>query len=338
MGVTPASRAIELSPSGSATSEPNATVCLNCATPLTGPFCSSCGQRDVPPYPSVRELAVDAFWELSGWDGRFATTVRALFRRPGLLTREFLEGRRARYISPLRLYLMASLVFFVLSAAAPNVNTNDMSKNFAGVQTNESRIGVTVTSSSRPERVANAATQSLQAASSQRDSADRDLKPENMTAEQKAAVLKEVNAAPRIFRPFLRRAIEDPAGFKRGMFEAMPRMLFALLPIFAGIVALFYRRLKYPEHLYFAIHLHAFVFLALALIEISKFSRMPIVVAIISTPVLIWIPTYSTLAFRRVYGGSIVKTLAKEAGIGTMYSLMAGVAFFLVLDLVSLFG
>ena len=58
--------------------EPRSAACLNCGTPLSGPFCSSCGQRDIPPYPSARELAIDAFWELSGWDGRFASTVRAL--------------------------------------------------------------------------------------------------------------------------------------------------------------------------------------------------------------------------------------------------------------------
>src|SRR5215218_4083043 len=98
------------------------TQCLNCGADLAGPFCAHCGQRDVPPYPSVRELAVDAFWELSGWDGRFMSTVRALINHPGMLTREFLEGRRARYLSPLRLYLLASLVYFVLASAAPNVN------------------------------------------------------------------------------------------------------------------------------------------------------------------------------------------------------------------------
>ena len=70
----------------------------------------------------MRELAVDAFWELSGWDGRFALTVRSLLRRPGMLTREFLEGRRARYVSPLRLYLMASLVYFLIAAAAPDLD------------------------------------------------------------------------------------------------------------------------------------------------------------------------------------------------------------------------
>jgi hypothetical protein len=249
------------------------------------------------------------------------------------LTREFLEGRRARYISPLRLYLMASLVFFLVSAAAPNVKSNDLSKNSTSVQHDESRTGAP----SRPERVANAAEKSLLAPNLV-DDKGRNVDPDTLTAEVKAQALKDVRKAPAIFRPFLRRAIEDPAGFKRGMLEAMPRMLFALLPIFAIIVAPFYRRLKYPEHLYFAIHLHAFVFLAMALIEISKFSRMPIVVAIVTIPVLLWIPTYSTLAFRRVYGGSIAKTLAKEVGIGTIYSLVAAVAFFLLLDLVSLFG
>ena len=95
--------------------------CLNCGTALTGPFCSECGQRDIPAYPSVRELAVDAVSEFSGWDGRLALTLRTLVRRPGLLTREFLEGRRARYISPLRVYLTASLVYFLLAASAPTV-------------------------------------------------------------------------------------------------------------------------------------------------------------------------------------------------------------------------
>src|SRR5690349_6349904 len=138
---------------------PRSAACLNCGTTLTGPFCSECGQRDVPPYPSVRELVVDAFWELSGWDGRFASTVRALVAHPGRLTREFLEGRRARSISPLRLYLMCSLLYFLIAAAAPNVTIGNR-------QSADIDLNVTVTPSaratpSRPERVTNAAKDAL---------------------------------------------------------------------------------------------------------------------------------------------------------------------------------
>jgi hypothetical protein len=94
--------------------------CLNCGAELHGPFCTDCGQRVVPPYPTLREMAGDAWQEFSGWDGRFARTLRMLIH-PGALTLEVLEGRRARYVSPLRLYLVASIMFFLIAAAAPSL-------------------------------------------------------------------------------------------------------------------------------------------------------------------------------------------------------------------------
>src|SRR3954462_7435941 len=84
-------------------------ACLNCGAPLGGPFCSECGQRDIPPYPSTRGLAVDAISEFSGWDGPLASPIRALVTKPGRLTLAFLEGRRVRHISTPRLYLSASV-------------------------------------------------------------------------------------------------------------------------------------------------------------------------------------------------------------------------------------
>src|SRR5829696_32870 len=98
MSVIEAIRAVRLSGDVSRRTEPHSASCLNCGTPLGGEFCAACGQRDIPPYPSVRELVADAFEALAGWDGRFASTLRALVRQPGVLTREFLEGRRVRYI------------------------------------------------------------------------------------------------------------------------------------------------------------------------------------------------------------------------------------------------
>lgn len=288
------------------------SVCLNCGVPLNGPFCAACGQRDVPPYPSVRDLVVDAFWELSGWDGRFANTVRMLVQRPGMLTREFLEGRRARFISPLRLYLMASLVYFVLAAAAPNVILNSRDLEEMGVRSGTNTGGKIQLS--RPERVGRAASGAL--------TSQQALSP----AERDSA-LKDIAKAPALMRPFLQRAVGDPVGFKRGIIETMPRMLFALLPIFAGIVALFYRGRKYPEHLYFAIHFHAFVFLALGVSALFKFTRVPVLAAIVGAVAIVWIPVYATLAFRRVYGGSLARTLAKEAVIMVIYSVTSLVAF-----------
>ncbi len=294
-------------------------TCLNCGASLTGPFCPECGQRDIPPYPSLRELFMDAVSEFSGWDGRVATTLQALLRRPGLLTHEFLEGRRARYISPLRLYLTASLVYFVLAASAPDVRLGPGKGQ--GLQ-----VGVTTTADnhavSRPERVAKAARESLD--------------QQTLTQADKDAALKDIERAPALLQPFLRRVVSDPGGFKRGLLETMPRMLFALLPIFAGIVAFFYRGRKYPEHLYFAIHLHAFIFLALGASELTKFTKVPVLVAIVSAIAVCWIPIYATLAFRRVYGGSLAGTLVKEVAIGTLYAITAAAGFIVLIYWVSI--
>ena len=194
------------------------STCLNCGAPLVGPFCSQCGQRDIPPYPSVRELVVDAFWELSGWDGRFASTVRELVRRPGMLTREFLEGRRARYLSPLRLYLLASLSYFVIAASAPDVRTaSGKSPLFIGLKPSPSG-----TRASAPERVATAAERAMR---TREENSDPDLRPEGkpLTAEERAAVLKDIERAPAVARPFLRRAVTDPAGFRREVSEISSR-------------------------------------------------------------------------------------------------------------------
>jgi hypothetical protein len=302
--------------------QPTSAACLNCQTPLTGPFCANCGQRDVPPYPSVRELAVDAFWELSGWDGRFASTVKALFRRPGMLTVEFLEGRRARYLSPLRLYLMASLAYFLVAATAPAVKTASGKTVFAGVHIGETAPKGPI---SRPERLGMAASDALK-------------NQQTLSVAEKEAAIKDIAKAPALLRPLLRRSIEDPTGYKRGLIEMMPRMLFALLPIFAAIVAMLYRGRKYPEHLYFAIHLHAFLFLALLLSGLAKFTQLPVVVGLVGFAVLLWIPVYSTLAFRRVYGGSIVGTLAKEATIAVLYGIVSLIGLLVVVYWVSLTG
>jgi hypothetical protein len=93
-----------------------ARACANCGAPLSGRYCSSCGQRgDTAPH-SVGHFLWEAIEALTHADSRVWGTLQPLLRRPGFLTREFFHGKRARYVEPLRLYLILSVVFFVLSA------------------------------------------------------------------------------------------------------------------------------------------------------------------------------------------------------------------------------
>lgn len=88
--------------------------CKNCQSSLDSAYCPTCGQRDVDLERPIWSLIGDVVKETFELDGRTALTVKTLFRYPGLLTSEFLAGRRRTYTSPLRLYLVISIAFFVL--------------------------------------------------------------------------------------------------------------------------------------------------------------------------------------------------------------------------------
>lgn len=92
------------------------TDCRNCEAPLEGEYCGNCGQRNVDLERPVWSLLGDVVRETFEVDGRAWLTIKTLFRHPGKLTAEFLAGRRRTYTSPLRLYLVTSISFFVLVA------------------------------------------------------------------------------------------------------------------------------------------------------------------------------------------------------------------------------
>ncbi len=89
--------------------------CLNCGTPLTGAFCHVCGQR-AHVHRSLRGFVHDMVQGLFNFEGKIWRTLPMLAWRPGELTRRYIAGERARFISPVALYLFSVfLMFAVLS-------------------------------------------------------------------------------------------------------------------------------------------------------------------------------------------------------------------------------
>lgn len=93
---------------------PPLTNCENCEAPLTGEYCAQCGQHAIDYRRSIMRLLIDAADSLLNWDTKFLNTVTVLLASPGRLTNDFNAGRRVRYVHPLRLYLVASIIFFLL--------------------------------------------------------------------------------------------------------------------------------------------------------------------------------------------------------------------------------
>lgn len=95
--------------------------CANCGTALQGPFCHVCGQHGHNPLRSLRhglEDVFESFWHL---DGRIFRTLRDLLR-PGEVASRYLAGERVRYIPPLRLFVVMSLLTFFIGGLTLRVN------------------------------------------------------------------------------------------------------------------------------------------------------------------------------------------------------------------------
>jgi hypothetical protein len=93
------------------------THCENCGAPLAGEFCSQCGQHAIDYRRSLFRVLIDAADSFLNWDTKFLHSLNVLLLRPWQLTNDFNSGRRARYVHPLRLYLIASIIFFLLARA-----------------------------------------------------------------------------------------------------------------------------------------------------------------------------------------------------------------------------
>ena len=220
--------------------------------------------------------------ELTGYDGRIMATLRGLLR-PGFLTGEYLAGRRAHYLPPLRVYLIVSVIYFVVAAAAPTLGDDD---GPAGL-----KISVNDTT--------------------------------QLTQEERATMQTEIDEAMWWLRPMLKAMLEEPQVFRARLFTVMPRVFFALLPVFAGIVALFYRGRNFPTALVFAVHLHAFAFVVFTITEALKYTRNEHLAERLGAIIGIVFMVYALKAFRAVFGGGWPVTIAKAMAIGLVYMVAA---------------
>lgn len=120
MTATPPQPVLQPIPDDTATSDADRlasappTTCLNCGATLPGQFCPDCGQRDQPLRQPAHRFIAESVSEYFGLDGRLWRTLKLLLVRPGALTVAYLDGRRAHYLRPLRIYLTATVLFFFL--------------------------------------------------------------------------------------------------------------------------------------------------------------------------------------------------------------------------------
>lgn len=260
--------------------------CHNCGVRLTGPFCAACGQKALPLSVTLHDFFHEFTHEMLHVDGRIWQTIQRLIVSPGFLTREYLQGRRARWISPIRLYLIFSVAFFALSA---------LTGFRYGVSSADHQSGLSFSIRKMP-----------QAGTSASDSKEAEAKAKELGFENIADLRESVNHAVLVW---------------------VPRVMFVLLPLFAGLVALAYGRIdpNYLHHLIFAVHVHAAWFAAAAIAKAAELLSRPVGDALRQL-VVVFAVVYAILAFRRVYG-AIRLSFARIAFVMLIYVAAVVLAF-----------
>jgi Protein of unknown function (DUF3667) len=197
-------------------------VCLDCGAVLNGKFCSVCGQKDEPLKRGLRELALE-FFQHPLIDTKLWRSLRPLLLRPGVLTVEYLAGRRTRYVRPLKLYLTVSVVFFALLALRVSPDT-------------------WVKFDVQPDKVVG------QDASQPTNSPHLPIHWLDERWQRNMAALEGPDA----------KATQTAVASR--MAGNIPKMIFLLLPLSAVLFKLFWWRRYFVEHLVFTLHLHSYVF------------------------------------------------------------------------------
>ena len=268
--------------------------CKNCDAVLLGRFCVNCSQAADVHVPSTMELMHELLEGLTHSDSRLWRTLKYLWFKPGKLTQEFVAGRRVAYLPPFRLYLVLSVIFFLIASFA----------HYNGE----------VIRFDHPE---NSPASNLNSC----DDINFGTVAQFPGLNQRAR-----HACKEIVR-------DNGANLMHLALSTMSKAMFIFLPLIAFLNTLLYwrPRYRYAEHLLFFVHLHALYFsagiLALAAIDAAHFWPKAQGAANTLATLLGWaVSIYTVIAVRRVFAKSWAGALFKSFVLSLVYLAMFALA------------
>ncbi|MFP4089127.1 MAG: DUF3667 domain-containing protein [Cyclobacteriaceae bacterium] len=298
-------------------------ACANCGLGLDQiyNYCPRCGQENNNRIVSFGELVRDFFLNYFSFDTKFVRSIRPFLLQPGKLTLLFIEGKRASYVNPLRLYIIVSVIFFFVSTL--------WIKESARVVSDSSNKEVSVEMS---EALDKEKSENTRLFGSGIITFKEILEDESLTDQQAMDSLKQIGnlewdstsfIGPLVFSQMRKVARQDLEIFLAYVMQNMPVMMFLLLPVYALLLKLLYirSRILYVKHLIHGVHLHAFTFILLTILLLIPLLFAPNVgfgnwiQLIILALLLIYI--YASIL--RVYGQGWLKTLLKFSILGFFY-------------------
>ncbi|MCV9386100.1 DUF3667 domain-containing protein [Reichenbachiella ulvae] len=329
------------------------TECLNCRYEydLETNYCPRCGQENNHNKLSFGTIVADFFHNYLSFDSKFSNSLIPFLFKPGKLTLLFVEGRRAAYVNPIRLYLIISLLFFFvfnmisrefmnrtsqeIAEAAEVVNDStrsELKKVFAEAQIDSSAISNTMSSLDSIQNSDKGFSTSLKTSSENGFLSDVNInrylelrKDKNFSPEQLLDSLN-TDSLTTFERKMVLQAIKtDQAPMDlivSRVMQNLPMMMLLIIPIMALVLKLFYlSREYYFTHIIHLLHLHSFAYIVYSLAALLLLLNANEVfnnwMLTLTFPI---VNIYCFLSFKKVYQQPIGKTFIKFLLTGFIYT------------------
>nr|WP_307728145.1 DUF3667 domain-containing protein [Massilia terrae] len=272
--------------------------------------------------PSAGEFLHEFVGHYVALENKLLKTLTLLLFRPGRLTRDYLDGKRARYVLPLRLYLTLSLIFFAVfkweahGFADHMAEPNQPVQQQAVQQKDLDQVKADLHEAGKQAGGAVAAAGEKALDKIKRKAEEKKEKHEGSVSFVEVDG-QELNWIGRHFGPGIQAKAkhfsELPSDQQWRELTASasayaPYAIFAMMPMFALYLKLLYlgSGRRYGEHLLFALHTNAFAFLVLILMML-----VPTWIPYAHAAMWLWLVFYLPTAMRKVYGGSRIATLVR---------------------------
>ncbi|WP_294122698.1 DUF3667 domain-containing protein [Sphingomonas sp.] len=242
------------------------TNCLNCGAPLTGPYCSACGQK-AHVHRSLKAFMGDFVAGVLNFEGKFWRTLPMLAWRPGELTCRYIAGERARFISPIALYLFTVFAMF----AVLNFNGTFSTDGKPDIKVS-AKEGIKTEIAAEQKAVARLVAERKSAGNDAKELArlDREIaeKKAEVDAAQKLLSGKSIittdpgDDAPDWIKPFIENAKENPEAVSLRVQEAASKYSWLLIPLsvpFLWLLFPFSRRYRLYDHTVFVTYSLSFM-------------------------------------------------------------------------------
>jgi hypothetical protein len=276
------------------------SACPNCGTHYAdvskhASFCPGCGQENHDLNVPLRHLLEEAAESVFHFDTKSFRTATALAFRPGFLTAEFLRGRRARYVMPVRLYVFVSFLFFLVLALPAGRHATGGADREAPQRSslNMSVFGI-------------------------RSTELRDVQDSDLDALMRSRGVQVTRLNKHILQQWAPVGRGEQAELRHLLLRCVSYMMFALMPFFGFLLFLFFHKSepRYVGSLVFSLHYHSFAFLLLA--ALSLLSRIPMLgLWVLLAPAVLAV--YLCLALRSVYRRRWPATVLATVALGLLH-------------------